>query len=96
MRQGKVAGFRWQVEMENPEILLLLGENGLKNQKANPRRVRCKNKWSARLDGNANLSKTTLHPASYRSGWKCESDSPKVNMHHSNRLRKYFTNPSQF
>ena len=50
MRQGKVAGFRWQVEMENPEIPLLFGENGLKNQKANPVGVRCKKIWSGKQD----------------------------------------------
>jgi len=29
MRQCKVAGFRWQVEMESLRIPLLLGKNGL-------------------------------------------------------------------
>ncbi len=67
MRQGKVAGFRWQVEMENPGIPLLLGENGLKNQKANPVGVRLI-KWSVRLDGNTNRFSGQVIQSGVRSG----------------------------
>lgn len=44
--------------------------------------------WSARLDGDANLSKSTLHPARYRSGWQCGKRKFAINQFTCNCLEK--------